>query len=150
MCSLRARECFTAAVFAAIFRRVITNGTGLFLSAALAAAVLLAGCRQQDIRTVTIQVPAMKNAACAQIVSEAVAWELAGNPGERPNRQLARSLQLSGLLSLDLTNRTVRVKYDSLKMSLKNIEFAIADAGFEANNTPASKSAAAQLPQDCR
>jgi hypothetical protein len=92
----------------------------------------------------------MKNDLCASIVAEAVAWEIAGNPGDRPNRQLARSLQITGTIAVDLTNRTLRVRYDSLKMSLKNIEFAIADAGFEANNTPASASAAAQLPAECR
>jgi len=99
---------------------------------------------------VTVQVPGMKNEACAAIVTEAVAWEIAGNPGDRPNRQLARSLQLSGTIAVNLTNRTVRVRYDSLRMSLKNVEFAIADAGFEANNTPASAAAAAQLPAECR
>jgi len=129
---------------------MIRNRTGPSLALALAAAVFQAGCRQQDIRTVTVQVPGMKNEACAAMVADAVAWEIAGSPGERPSRQLARSFQLSGAIAVDLTNRTVRVRYDSLKMSLKNIEFAIADAGFEANNTPASKSAADQLPAECR
>jgi hypothetical protein len=61
-----------------------------------------------------------------------------------------RAMQASGTIRIDLTSRTVTVKYDSIKMSLKNLEFAVADAGFEANNTPASETAAAQLPPECR
>ena len=37
------------------------------------------------------------------------------------------------------------VTYESIVASLKNIEFAIADAGFNANDIPANAEAAARL-----
>jgi hypothetical protein len=35
-------------------------------------------------------------------------------------------------------------------VSLKNIEFMIADAGMDANEVPRNAAAAAKLPADCR
>jgi len=51
---------------------------------------------------------------------------------------------------IDLSSRTVTVTYDSLKLSLKNIEFAIAEIGFQANEVPAKPEAAKALPPECR
>jgi hypothetical protein len=50
----------------------------------------------------------------------------------------------------DLAQRRVTVTYDSLNMSLKNIEACIADSGFTANTIPARPDAAAKLPPECR
>jgi hypothetical protein len=49
----------------------------------------------------------------------------------------------------DIGERMVRVRYDSIKLSIKNIEFAIAEAGFRANEVPADAKAAAALPAEC-
>ncbi len=46
---------------------------------------------------------------------------------------------------LDFTKHTVTVRYESLVASLKNIEMAIADAGFSANDVPANPEAAARV-----
>ncbi len=46
---------------------------------------------------------------------------------------------------LDFTRHTVTVQYESLVASLKNIEMAIADAGFAANDVPPNADAAARL-----
>ena len=143
---------FTPGGVAATFDGMRTKcvSFAVLATGAVLLSVAAPGCRQQDIRTVTVQVPAMKNEACAERVSEAVASELVSGAGEHANRQIVRSLVLSGAIVPDLANRTVIVRYDSLRLSLKNVEFAIADAGFEANNTPASAQAAAQLPPECR
>jgi len=102
---------------------------------AVALVVILASCRKQDLRTQTIRVPEMKNAACASIVAEALQRQQ-GIPPE--------------WIKVDIENRTVTVTYDSLQRALKNLEFAIADAGFQANETPANPEAAAKLPPECR
>ena len=53
-------------------------------------------------------------------------------------------------LRFDLDARLVEVTYDSLFVARKNIEFTIADAGFNANEVPANSEAAASLPPECR
>jgi copper chaperone CopZ len=96
---------------------------------------LVLACRRQDIRTVTIRVPAMGSAACTNIVAEAL-QKAQGIPPE--------------WIRADIEKRTVTVTYDSLQRATKNLEFAIADAGFQANDTPANPQAATNLPADCR
>jgi copper chaperone CopZ len=97
--------------------------------------LLLAGCRKQDLRTVTIRVPAMHNAACTNVVVEALVR--------------VQSIPRDWIRA-DAEHGTVTVTYDSMQRSLRNLEFAIADAGFQANDTPASRQAATNLPPECR
>jgi len=97
--------------------------------------LLFGSCRQHDFRTVEISVPGMKNRACSEIVGR----RLAGVPG----------VDVSSI-RIDLQRRAVTVRYDSLKLSLKNIEFAVAEVGFNANEVPARAEAAAALPPGCR
>jgi copper chaperone CopZ len=99
---------------------------------AVAALMLLTSCRVKDIRTIEISVPDMKNAACAEIVRKAVLSIPNVTSGE-----------------VDLQHRTVVVTYDSIQLSLKNIEFGIADAGFSADMVPANDEARKKLPPEC-
>lgn len=94
--------------------------------------VLLTSCRVKDIRTIEISVPDMKNEACADIVRKAI-------------------LTIPNVTSgqIDMEHRTVLVSYDSLQLSLKNIEFSIADAGFSADTVPANVEARKKLPPEC-
>ena len=101
----------------------------------LSLAFLTVSCRTRDERTILVLVPEMKNAACSNIVAGAVTR----CPGVN-----------AATLRVDMTRRTVTVSYDSLMTALKNIEFAIAEAGFQANEVPAKKEAAAALPAECR
>ena len=96
-------------------------------------------CRRHDYRTVQIHVPAMKTKACAKIVSKAVYREV----------QRCHALPEDKPMSVDLGTRTVTVTYDSLKMAQKNVEFAIAEAGFATDEVPADESAAKKLPPEC-
>lgn len=95
-------------------------------------------CRQRDLRTVRIDVPEMKNEACVAVVRKALS-DVSGQRGD-----MIRSV------AVDLPSRSVKVTYDSLKLSLKNIEFAIAEGGFRANDIPADEKAAKALPAECR
>jgi copper chaperone CopZ len=86
----------------------------------------------KDVRTIEINVPDMKNAACGEIVRKAVL----STPNVRSGE-------------IDLQRRTVMVTYDSIQLSLKNIEFNIADAGFAADLVPANQEARKKLPPEC-
>ncbi len=101
---------------------------------ALAGVLAVAGCRKTDIRTVTVSVPDMRNRACAKIIGDALSRQM----GVKPEK-----------LKIDLNTRTVEVTYDSLFVAKKNIEFTIAEAGFNANEVPANTNAAASLPAEC-
>ena len=93
----------------------------------------VAACRQVDIREKTIAVPQMKNASCEKIVVAALG---------KTDGVLADRIHAGG--------GQVTVTYDSMKLGLKNLEFAIASAGFDAGTTPADSKAREALPADCR
>ena len=87
------------------------------------ALLALAGCRQKDIRDFDVEVPAL-----TQANTNAVRNALAGCSG----------VDVSAL-KFDLENHRVTVRYDSMQTAKKNIEMAIAKAGYAANGvTPES------------
>jgi copper chaperone CopZ len=105
---------------------------GWFLAVAGAAA-LLASCRTRDIRTVRIALPDMKDERCAAIVDRTL-----------------RGVDGIDVGSIKFESKSVTVTYDSMKTAIKNIEHAVADAGFTANEMPAKEAARAALPPECR
>lgn len=107
--------------------------TGLCLLLAISLAAV--SCRTKDVRTVLVYVPGMKNSACSEIVVRSVSKCVGVDVAQT---------------RVDLTKRTVTVTYDSLITALKNIEFAIAEAGFQANEIPAKEDAVKALPPECR
>lgn len=96
--------------------------------------LLVVSCRRHDLRTVRIDVPEMHNEACAELVKKALS--------RVENVKYAKT-------EVDLEKRRVIVTYESLKLSLKNVEFAIAKAGFDANDIPADPKALKALPPEC-
>ncbi len=102
------------------------------LSVWVVALSCLFGCRRQDIRTVSILVPDLRNAACEKVVLDVL---------HRTDGVLAHKVVFSP--------GQVTVTYDSMKLGLKNLEGVIADAGFSANDTPADPKARAALPPAC-
>jgi len=52
-------------------------------------------------------------------------------------------------MNADVAARELTVTYDTMKRGLKNIEMAIAGAGFAANEVPAKAEAAKKLPPEC-
>jgi copper chaperone CopZ len=101
----------------------------------LTVAILMVSCRQHDYRTVKIKVPQMQNPECAQLVGQALTNKVGVDPET---------------ISINIADRTVQVKYDSMQTALKNLEFFIADAGFDAGPIPANKDARAKLPAKCK
>lgn len=100
----------------------------------LAGIFAFAGCRREDIRTVTVSVPELRNRACAKVIGDSLSKQM----GVKPEK-----------LKFDLSSSTVDVTYDSLFIAKKNIEFAIANVGFQANEVPANTNATAALPPEC-
>lgn len=100
----------------------------------------IGACRRHDYRIITIDVPGMKNRQCVEIVTQAIVNELMRCMAFEPDKKI----------QVDMTRRTVTVTYDSLKLSVKNIEFAIAKAGFAANDVPADHAAYEKLPPECK
>jgi copper chaperone CopZ len=98
----------------------------------LAGALLMSGCRVSDIRELTVQVPGMAAESDVQRIRQALA------PLNGVNKEQA---------VYNVTNRTIKVTFDSMVVANKNIEIAIAEAGYEANGiaaivAPANKPAA--------
>jgi cation transport ATPase len=90
--------------------------------------VCLAGCRKQDMRTVVVAVPGLKNQACAQVIQNAF-------------------MRQPGIKAIwpDFQQHTLTVTYDSMVIARKNIEFTIAGAGFDANDIRAPTNAVKQM-----
>lgn len=93
-----------------------------FLSLFALAGVLMAGCRVSDVREMTVVVPAMASESDLQRIRAALAT-LGGVDKEKT--------------LYDMQKRTVTVRYDSMQIAHKNIEIAIAEAGYDANQIPA-------------
>ena len=93
------------------------------------------GCLRQDVLTVTISVPQMKAPECSKLITDAFL-----------------KIETGCILYAqpDPTTRSIAVTYDSKKLALKNIEFLISGARFDANETPANPEARAALPEGCR
>jgi copper chaperone CopZ len=108
----------------------------LFTIGALALLMMTeVGCRKADIRTGLIDVPQMRGEPCANIVRH-VLFRLPGVDREKTE--------------VDLVRRRVIVVYDSMILSLKNLEHALADIGLTANNVPGNEDAMSKLPAACR
>ena len=93
-----------------------------FLSLIALFVALLSGCRVSDVRELTVNVPAMAGEADVQRIRKAVE-PLVGVKKDQ--------------LAFDVAGKKVTVVYDSMQIANKNIEIAIAEAGYAANEIPA-------------
>lgn len=105
------------------------------IAAVFCAAALLAlpACFRPDHRAITVAVPQMSSPACFNLIQQALK-NVEGVEGVTP----------------DYEKRTVTINYFALKLGIKNIEFVIAGAGFDANDTKAPENVRAGLPEGCR
>jgi copper chaperone CopZ len=98
----------------------------LFSLCVLAVALLVAGCRVSDVREMTVKVPALASEQDVQNVRKAL------SPLNGVNKDQA---------VFDVKAHTVTLTYDSMVIAHKNIEIAIAEAGYEANGIQPVKAA---------
>ena len=95
----------------------------ILLVTTFAVAVALAGCRRTDIRDFTVSIPGL-TAADHAVIAEALA----------PYGGV-----LKDSVKFDDEKNVMTLRYDSMQIAKKNIEMAIAQAGFTANGvTPES------------
>ena len=104
----------------------------------VATAALLGGCFRPDNRTITVSVPQMKTQDCATRIVEAF--------------KMGRPDHVDGVISVvpNITKGTVEVTFESLKLSIKNVEVTIATAGFDADDVKADEAARKALPPECQ
>ena len=87
-------------------------------------------------KVATLTAPEVRNAACSNVVATALM--------KLPGREMLV------IQSIDYSTGSIVVRYDSMKVGTKNLEDAIAQAGFAAGPFPANKEAADKLPPECR
>jgi copper chaperone CopZ len=60
--------------------------------------------------------------------------------------------QVDGVVSVEpnMANQTLSVTYDSKKLNVKNIEYALVREGFDVNDNKGNEQARQKLPADCR
>jgi len=97
---------------------------------------LTSACYRRDIQVLVVDVPNMKTPACAAIISAAMQTT-------PPTEGLRR-------VETDVAARTVTFEYDSRKIAIKNLEYFITKAGFEANGNEPNLEAQKKLPPDCQ
>ncbi len=97
------------------------------------ATLVSTGCFRKDVRTIEVSVPQMKSVDCSKLIQEALA-------------------KTDGIKSAvpDLDKKIISIEYEALKLGIKNIEFVIAGAGFDANDIEAPADVRTNLPPDCR
>jgi hypothetical protein len=106
----------------------------LTLSLLSAAALLLcAACHRNDIRTETFQIEQMRNPESVQLIAKAL----------RP---------IGGVMKVipDYENRELTIVFHGQDLYLKNIEYAIVDAGFSLPHWPADPAKIAKLFEELR
>lgn len=91
---------------------------------ALAGILVMSGCRVSDVRTLTVAVPGMVAESDVQRIQNALA----------PLNGIEKDKAV-----FDVKSRKITVSYDSMVIAHKNIEIAIAEAGYEANGIAAIK-----------
>lgn len=92
------------------------------LMLALSLAIIITGCRQKDIRSTIVRVP---QATTAKVQSEI----------------LDALKQIDGIdvAGASFTNGLLYLHYDSMKLGIRNIEHAIKDIGYDANDFKGEK-----------
>ena len=112
----------------------------------LLAAAAAAGCRVRDVRTTVIRVPGLRNEACSNQIAKA----LARLPDSRYTNDRNNAEMCLRIEKVDFATGDLTVRYDSMKVGVRNLEDAIARAGFDTPTFPADATARDRLPPECR
>ncbi len=105
----------------------------IFICTCIFASLLCSGCFRNDTRIGVYHVPNITSQECLNVLSGKL-----------------RAVEGVEDVQADFTTHKVSVTFNGLKAGLKNIEFVIAGAGFDVNETPGAAAAKEQLPATCR
>lgn len=107
------------------------------LFVAMSAALLAgAGCFRNPISEMELHVPAMAGEECVARVMAALEPLVEKSDDLKP--------------VVDLDRRVITVRYRNEQLGRRNLEVAVAEAGFDVNDWPANAEAKAALPEGCR
>lgn len=101
----------------------------LYLVFAFAGLLFTSSCREADVRSMTVNVPGLASDSDVQRIRKALA------PLNGVNKEQA---------VFDVQGKKIVLTYDSMVIAKKNIEIAIAEAGYDANGISAIKPASAR------
>lgn len=111
--------------------------TANFLFAALCAAFLAPGCRVRDVRTATVRTQGIASDEGLAVATAA----LKALPDSRLTNKRGDKRTCFEVVSFDRATGDLTVRYDSMKIGVKNIEEALARAGFDTPSFPADPKA---------
>ena len=102
----------------------VPHAISVVLLTALAFAAALAGCRREDVREFTVEIPGLTQESTQKVV-DAFTLRKPGQPprvydGIRPDT-----------FAFDFDKKTLTMKYDSMKIAKTNIRMLIESAGVE-------------------
>ena len=106
--------------------------TAALLPALLCAALLAGGCRVRDVRTVDLRVSGITDAA-ALAKAEAALRRL---PDSRLSDAAGAREGSFRVLAMDYGRGVISLRYDSMKVGVRNLTDALTAAGFEADKLP--------------
>ncbi|MBL7016670.1 MAG: cation transporter [Kiritimatiellales bacterium] len=99
----------------------------------LAALLLVSACHRNDIRTETFQIEQLRNQESVQLIAKAL-----------------QPLEGIQKITPDFENHELIVVFNGRVLYVKNIEYALVEAGFSLPHWPATTAAKAKLPQELR
>lgn len=93
-------------------------------------------CYRKDVQTLVVDVPGLKTPGCAEVV----------------RRFMYANPPVEGLIAVEpsVEAKTVTFEYDSRKIAIKNLEYMLTKAGFEANGNAPDLEAQKKLDPACR
>lgn len=103
------------------------------LAAACAATLALCGCRVRDVRTATIRVGGLDESGLAAVESSLKALPDTRLTNKRGDRRMCMQIE-----SFDPATGDLTIRYDSMKVGVRNLEEAISLAGFDTPSFPAA------------
>lgn len=87
-----------------------------------------AGCFRPDVRTVEINVEGVNSADCFEVIEKKIKATLMA-----PNEAIGPNTRIKSVEWKQAANQ-ILVTFSGRAMAIKNVEYAIADAGFKAND----------------
>ncbi len=95
--------------------------------------LLSTACHRNDIRTETFQIDQLRNQESVQLIAKAL-----------------QTLEGVQKITPDFDNRELIVIFNGRLLYVKNIEYALVEAGFSLPHWPATAAARAKLPKELR
>ncbi|MBR4253113.1 MAG: heavy-metal-associated domain-containing protein [Kiritimatiellae bacterium] len=108
------------------------KNTGAWTVALLLVAGAAAGCFRNTVSEMELDIPAMTSPAAAARVEAGL-------------KTLGDAVKG---IDVDVEHRRVVVKFDNVRLGRRNVEVAVAHAGFAVNDWPADEEARAKLPEE--